>query len=126
MKDGTDKCFHSPPTALFCLIADWSGHPVIFSPTEGVGSDFCLVLTKDAETMRAPEALRIVTANGWRVLEQRFPRRAYVVIRGEREFNALRFYREQMTAPEFKIIWEKRQVPHDQRRRWSTARAGSW
>ena len=49
--------------------------PVIFSPRE--------VTSSRLRTMRGRGVREILENRGWRFLEQRFPRRAYVVIRDE-------------------------------------------
>ena len=64
----------------FCgLLADHSGQPVILAAEEDVSIIFAESL--EGELTRVTQD--ILTANGYRVLEQRFPRRAYVVIHGE-------------------------------------------
>jgi hypothetical protein len=59
------------------VLAEQSGHPVIWNPA----SARVFVVAQGEELRKATDALRVLKDNGWRVLEQRFPRRAYVVIR---------------------------------------------
>jgi hypothetical protein len=61
---------------LFIQLADASGAPVIFDPTEHDYSDF-------TEALSVAHAVRLLQRDGYRVIEQRFPRRAYIVIRNE-------------------------------------------
>jgi hypothetical protein len=68
----------------FChLLADYSGRLVIFASKE---HDYPFELATQHENVTADVARTILEDNGWRVLEQRFPRRAYVVIRSTEFF----------------------------------------
>jgi hypothetical protein len=62
---------------FFRFMADYSGRPVIFASGE---HDYQIQLTTPHEKVTADVAKAILEGNGWRVVEQRFPRRAYVVI----------------------------------------------
>jgi hypothetical protein len=79
-KDGQGFLYPSR-VDLFCVLADDSRYSVIFAQTQDSLDDLSPVLTADAKTMRAIDALQILKADGYRVLEQRFPRRAWVIIR---------------------------------------------
>jgi hypothetical protein len=68
----------SPTAALFCILVDYSGQPVIFDPVAARSAFFGM---KGSSSLSTAHVLQIVRDNGWRVLEQRFPRKAYVVIR---------------------------------------------
>jgi hypothetical protein len=71
---------YSTPT-LFRLLAEHSGLPVIHPPQEikeVYSSPTELAFQSGEPTVE--EVRRLLQANGWCVIEQRFPRRAYVVI----------------------------------------------
>jgi hypothetical protein len=61
------------------ILANHSGHYAIFATEENSTSQILLGSKFDGVT--ANIARDILEANGWRIIEQRFPRRAYVVIR---------------------------------------------
>jgi len=76
-KDGPwVSCSHV--TYLFCILVDYSGQTVICDPAIAGSCSFAM---KGGSTLSTNDALQIVRDNGWRILEQRFPRRAYVAIR---------------------------------------------
>jgi hypothetical protein len=68
-----------------------SGYPVVYDPVELVASWYLpdgierpspRRSFRSGDTYKAADVvMRILRGNGWSVLEQRFPRRAYVVIR---------------------------------------------
>ena len=61
-------------------LADRSGWPVIIDPRSlPAFSDSTLVWRREYFTTES--ILQVLTGRGWHVLEQRFPRRAYIVIR---------------------------------------------
>jgi hypothetical protein len=66
-------------------LANFSGCHVIFDPkslqrpARGRTTDH-VSITWEESTDMASLAIKSLKKNGWRVLEQRFPRRAYVVI----------------------------------------------
>jgi hypothetical protein len=74
----------------FLVLATYSGLKVIFDSAEDENSAFprttdfhsFWILPRGSD-LTAASALDVLRENGWRVLEQRFPRRAYVVIRDE-------------------------------------------
>jgi hypothetical protein len=74
--------FYLPPKTLFSLLADFSGHPVSFDP-RAVDHLQHRQLSKCMleDRLHCADVLRILEDNRWRILDQRFPRRAYVVIR---------------------------------------------
>ena len=74
--------FEIEPVGILKLLANHSGSQVIYSRKR---SEPGLVAPRDGDIGMATSdlATRILQANGWRVLEQFFPRRAYVVIGGE-------------------------------------------
>jgi hypothetical protein len=77
--DGSTE-FHASSRELFCLLADGSGLPVIFDPIYASDSSIYRVLTEDLEVPQVADTLRILEENGFRVLEQFLPIRAYVVV----------------------------------------------
>jgi hypothetical protein len=76
--------FYEAPTPWLCSLAEWSDNPVIYNRAEVSSRKYYIVVsTTDEKTRRPSGILRIVRGNGWRVLKQRFPQRAYVVIRDQ-------------------------------------------
>jgi hypothetical protein len=67
--------------AFLDLVANYSGCPVIFAPEDRMALDTPITLVSRYKNVAADIARALLQANGWRILEQRFPRRAYVVIR---------------------------------------------
>jgi hypothetical protein len=67
---------------LFLMLGMCSDHPVICDPTEGSGSHFGSRFEPRELTVRSDaDVIRYLKENGWRVIVQRFPWRAYVVMR---------------------------------------------
>jgi hypothetical protein len=70
--------WHAYPVSLFLhLLANYSVRPVIFSASENPDS---VIIGHGSLTTESVVRLAFKD-NGWRVLDQRFPRRAFVVIR---------------------------------------------
>jgi len=91
------------------ILATDSCLPVVFDSAEDRVSAFVLRdLDKEVtEFLRVDEARRVLRVNGYRILEQRFPRRAYVVIRDVDRIRELlppsarnRIPRDRYTCPE--------------------------
>jgi hypothetical protein len=70
---------------LFQVVANSSGCPVILHPAMS-SADITLWMLTPAwmDSANADAAVGLLRSDGYRVLEQRVPRRAYVVIRDER------------------------------------------
>jgi hypothetical protein len=64
--------------ALFCLVANHTGISVVFDPAAATG--FLKFREEYYSRLTSDGAIKSLESNGWRFLEQRFPRRAYVVI----------------------------------------------
>jgi hypothetical protein len=67
-----------PLISFLEILANYSGWPVIHAPEEGNSETELLAR---AERVTADIARMTLESSGYRVLEQRFPRKAYVVIR---------------------------------------------
>jgi len=88
---------------VLVLLSDQSGYPVIYDPADRLvdpndsalpagmwwprrpsGGDYW---SRPSHTVlcTAGTALSILAANGWRVIDQRFPRTSYVVVRDEQD-----------------------------------------
>jgi len=76
------KPFYETPTPWLYRLAEHSGVPVIFTRVDASTRKYYLVVPPtDEDTRHSSDILRILRANGWRIVEQRFPCRAYIVIR---------------------------------------------
>jgi len=62
-------------TIMLFHLVDTSGRPVITEASEGT-----VRIVLDAPVRSVHDAVRLLAINGWRVIEQRFPRRAYIVV----------------------------------------------
>jgi hypothetical protein len=69
------------PSAILRVLASYSGRHAIFATDENSTPHSRIILGSRFEGVTAHIAREILEKNGYRVLEQRFPRRAYVVIR---------------------------------------------
>ena len=69
------------PLKLWGMLARYSNVPVVFDATMANShtSDQCCWL-EPGQTVRGSDAIRVLGIIGWRVIEQHFPQRAYVVI----------------------------------------------
>jgi hypothetical protein len=66
---------------LLARLATWSGQPVIFDPIDCANEGSSMAWILDGEQPRGTaDAVRMLEKNGWHVIEQHLPRRAYVVI----------------------------------------------
>ena len=65
---------------LLGVLAERSGRSVIWDPA---GPTWAFVLGQGEELRTAADATRILRAGAWRVLDQRFPRRAHIVLHDE-------------------------------------------
>ena len=90
-----DLLFHIATEYRMHHLANALGCPLIFDSWE---------LTPPPSSSHDRSLVALLETNGWRVIDQRFPRRAYVVIRVEQSFEgAVRFGR----APDPGICYEK-------------------
>ena len=64
---------------LYEMLARYSERAVIFEVVEGIEDN--TVWVGGGQTVGGGDLVRMLKDNGYRVLDQRFPRRAYVVIR---------------------------------------------
>ena len=71
---------HLSPTELFSLLAHGSGRRVIFDPLRVPDGSIHRVSTRDLERPGVTGTLRILKDQGYRVVEQYLPGRAYVVV----------------------------------------------
>ena len=78
--DGTIHSFAIAYPSLYGMLARYSERPVIFEVYEGIGDDMAVRIGR-GQTLPGADVLQVLKDNGCRVLGQRFPRRAYVVIR---------------------------------------------
>jgi hypothetical protein len=69
----TDEGEHPALPLLFCMLANHYGHPVIF--------DAAGIQEIRFPAVPATEALEVLKAKGWRVIEQRVPQPAHVILR---------------------------------------------
>jgi len=91
------RCGNQTETALrFFGLADMSGRPVIFALDENYDvptwGNPPLPPYRSLALKSANDVMRVLEGEGWRVLEQRFPRRAYVVIRDAETLPDLPFF----------------------------------
>ena len=63
------------------LLTTASDQSAIFAPTQEVESGLPCVFSFPRDQSHGSAILDVLGTHGWRVIEQRFPRRAYVVIR---------------------------------------------
>jgi hypothetical protein len=74
-------CVYSS-SSLFRVLANCSGYPVIFASEEA--DDTRITFSSRFRKVTTEIARAILETNGWRIIEQYFPRRAYLVIRDKR------------------------------------------
>jgi hypothetical protein len=71
------------PSDILQILANQSGRSVNFDTEENLAPESRIILASRIENVTADVAMAILQANRWRLLEQRFPRREYVLIRDE-------------------------------------------
>jgi hypothetical protein len=76
------------PRILFSSLANCTGWPVTFD-SKGAADDSRIPLSTRLQNVSAERFRMLLNANNYRVIEQRFPRKAYIVICAE---NALRSF----------------------------------